>query len=63
MAVDHRMETGSIFKIYFACNQYDQHFLVVLWIVNKKINPSYKLGWTILILCFPVLVFPCIFFW
>ena len=29
--------------------------LVVLWIVNKKINPSYKLGWTILILCLPVL--------
>ena len=25
MVVDHRMETGSIFKIYFACNQYDQH--------------------------------------
>ena len=21
--------------------------LVVLWIVNKKINPSYKLGWNI----------------
>ena len=29
--------------------------LVVLWIVNKKINPSYKLGWTILILTVPVL--------
>ena len=28
--------------------------LVVLWIVNKKINPSYKLGWTILILVSPV---------
>ena len=28
--------------------------LVVLWIVNKKINPSYKLGWTILILTVPV---------
>lgn len=28
--------------------------LTVLWIVNKKINPSYKLGWTILILVFPV---------
>ena len=27
--------------------------LVVLWIVNKKINPSYKLGWTILILLSP----------
>ena len=29
-------------------------FLVVLWIVNKKINPSYKLAWTMLILVFPV---------
>lgn len=28
--------------------------LVVLWIVNKKINPSYKLAWTIVILCIPV---------
>ena len=28
--------------------------LVILWIVNKKINPSYKLAWTILILCIPV---------
>ena len=28
--------------------------LVVLWIVNKKINPSYKLAWTMLILIFPV---------
>ena len=28
--------------------------VVVLWIVNKKINPSYKLAWTMLILCIPV---------
>lgn len=28
--------------------------LIVLWIVNKKINPSYKLGWTILIMTVPV---------
>lgn len=27
--------------------------VVVLWIVNKKINPSYKLAWTILILTVP----------
>jgi len=27
--------------------------LLVLWIVNKKINPSYKLTWTILILVIP----------
>lgn len=26
---------------------------LVLWIVNKKINPSYKLAWTILILTIP----------
>lgn len=28
--------------------------LVVLWLVNKKINPSYKLAWTILIMAIPV---------
>lgn len=28
--------------------------LMVLWIVNKKINPSYKLAWTILILAIPI---------
>lgn len=28
--------------------------LVVLWIVNKKINPSYKLGWTLLIMTVPI---------
>ena len=28
--------------------------LVVLWIVNRKINPSYKLAWTMLILTIPV---------
>ena len=28
--------------------------IMVLWIVNKEINPSYKLAWTILILAVPV---------
>src|SRR5699024_11975528 len=28
--------------------------ILVLWIVNKKINPSYKLAWSILILAVPV---------
>ena len=28
--------------------------IMVLWVVNKRINPSYKLAWTILILAFPV---------
>ena len=28
--------------------------LVVLWIVNRKINPSYKLAWTILVLMVPI---------
>ena len=32
--------------------------LMVLWIVNKKINPSYKLAWTILILAVPVFNMP-----
>ena len=29
--------------------------LIVLWIANKKMNPSYKLLWTMLILTSPVL--------
>lgn len=29
--------------------------LIVLWIVNKEINPSYKLAWTMLILSLPIL--------
>lgn len=29
-------------------------FLLVLWIVNKKINPSYKIAWIILILVSPI---------
>ncbi len=28
--------------------------LSVLWIVNKRINPSYKLGWTMLIMAVPI---------
>lgn len=28
--------------------------LVVIWIANQKINPSYKLGWTLLIIVIPV---------
>lgn len=31
--------------------------IAVLWIVNKKINPSYKLAWTIVILVLPVVGF------
>ena len=29
--------------------------VIVLWILNKEINPSYKLVWTILILVLPIL--------
>ena len=28
--------------------------VIVLWLVNKRINPSYKLAWTILILTTPI---------
>ena len=28
--------------------------LVVLWIVNREINPSYKLAWAMLILSLPI---------
>ena len=33
---------------------------LVLWLVNKKINPSYKLAWTILILVIPVFRRNCV---
>ena len=29
--------------------------VIVLWILNKEINPSYKLAWTLLILVLPIL--------
>ena len=29
--------------------------VLVLWILNKEINPSYKLAWTMLILILPIL--------
>ena len=29
--------------------------VLVLWILNKEINPSYKLAWTMLILSLPIL--------
>lgn len=30
-------------------------FITVLWLVNQRINPSYKLIWTIVILTFPII--------
>ena len=49
------MEAGGIFKIYFKSRiAVDQHSWSCSGFVNKKINPSYKLGWTILILTVPV---------
>lgn len=35
--------------------------LLVLWIVNKKWNPSYKIGWTILIMALPIFGVMCYF--
>lgn len=29
--------------------------IVVIWLVNKKDNPSYKLAWVIIVLAFPLL--------
>lgn len=51
-----------IFFVYFLGSKYRGFALVtelisvaaVLWIVNKRINPAYKLAWTILILSVPV---------
>ena len=38
-------------------------FIAVLWLVNKKINPSYKLAWTIVILAIPVWICTVYFLW
>ena len=52
-----------IFSIVFRLTGYSRYIsfalnvlavFVVLWIVNRKINPYYKLVWTIVILTVPV---------
>ena len=54
LALYHGMETGSLLQIYFYRHHSDQYHCSCSGFVNKKINPSYKLGWTMLILVFPV---------
>ena len=57
------VQLGWLFLIVWQLAAYSKYIsfgitilsiLVVLWIVNKKINPSYKLGWTLLIMIVPV---------
>lgn len=57
------IQLGWIFITVLRLAGYSKYFsiginilgtLVVLWIVNKKMNPSYKLGWTILIMAVPI---------
>lgn len=52
-----------IFLMVWRLTAYSRYFsvalniltvIVTLWIVNRRINPSYKLAWTILILLVPV---------
>ena len=53
------IQLGWISLMVWRLNNYSKYvsvgisilsFLMVLWIVNNKINPSYKLAWTIVIL-------------
>lgn len=57
------VQLGWIFLIVWRLAGYSKYIsiglsilsvLIILFIVNKKINPSYKLAWTILILCLPI---------
>ncbi len=63
VAVALLIQLGWIFIMVLRLAGYSRYFsvgisilgtLVVLWIVNKKINPSYKLGWTLLIMAVPI---------
>ena len=58
------VQLGWIFLLFRRMASYSSYFstgltvigiLAVLWLVNKEINPSYKLAWTMLILSLPVL--------
>ena len=57
------VQLGWIFILFWQVNNYSRYaswalsaasIVCVLWIMNKKINPSYKLAWTTLILVIPV---------
>lgn len=57
------LQVGWLFLLFLRLSEYSKYiyvgltwmgFLVVLWIVNQRMNPSYKLGWTILILVLPI---------
>lgn len=57
------VQLGWLLTIFFRLAGYSKYFsigldilsiVIVLWIVNKNTNPSYKLAWTMLILCLPI---------
>ena len=57
------IQLGWIFLTVWRLTAYSRYFsialdiltvIMALWIVNRKINPSYKLAWTILILMVPI---------
>ncbi|MCF0122025.1 MAG: cardiolipin synthase [Lachnospiraceae bacterium] len=41
-------------SMFFYVTMWVIAFITVLWLINRRINPSYKLIWTILILAMPV---------
>lgn len=62
VAVALLIQLGWILITVWKLSAYSQYFsvgirivsiIVVLWIVNKNMNPSYKLGWTLLIMAAP----------
>lgn len=63
VAVALLVQLGWILLLFWRLNNYSKYasavlsiisVLCVLWIANKKINPSYKLAWITLILAIPV---------
>lgn len=63
VAVALLVQLGWVLLIFWQLNNYSQYVswalsavsvFCVLWITNKKINPSYKLAWITLILVIPV---------
>lgn len=57
------IQLGWILVMFWRLAAYSRYFtialeifsiIIVVWIANRKINPSYKLGWTLLIMAVPV---------
>ena len=52
MCIRDRFITSS--NVFFNVAMWVIAFATVLWLINRRINPGYKLIWTILILAMPI---------